>query len=310
MSENISNDKKLAAWENWKKICSVAGCDANSQKILSQLIRNAFLKKFNKICPQNTSEIFDLGWLNDAVQRTEQNSHGSATKTKGQKNLEFWAHEFDCGIINTPIPENQNGIFKHYKDFLWAKKAVSNDPPLKVISGKLVGELGVINDIAEKYLRNNHYEVWLNYNEYCNNQNRKNKLQDPSLRHVSIDQPVGDDDAEVAELIGDPRVSSDFSESEKLLYQDICAAFNVTEIAFILAKTYLLMSSPEFLDFVQMKKTAANYYWNNTVVKKLKSDSIYYELLGSPGAINLIKKLLSTEKSAKTFLLKVENKQK
>ena len=69
----------------------------------------------------------------------------------------FWAHEFDCGIIEkAKSPKSP----KNYKDHTWECIKRSNDPPLKVIRGQLLGKHGIINEIADRYLQNNHEQLW------------------------------------------------------------------------------------------------------------------------------------------------------
>ena len=68
-----------------------------------------------------------------------------------------WAHEFDCGIIekaNSPTSP------KNYKDHTWECIQRSDDPPLKIIRGQLLGVQGIINEIAERFLRNNFLQIW------------------------------------------------------------------------------------------------------------------------------------------------------
>jgi len=68
-----------------------------------------------------------------------------------------WAHEFDCGIIEKA---NSPSSPKNYKDHTWECIMRSKDPPLKVIRGQLLGPLGIINEIAERFLRSNYPQIW------------------------------------------------------------------------------------------------------------------------------------------------------
>ena len=89
----------------------------------------------------------------------------------------FWAYEFDHGIEEKAKSPTSP---KNYKDHTWECIKRSNDPPLKVIRGQLLGKHGIINEIAERYLRDYHYELW-------------NKL-------VSLQTPQGSDEEDSEEL--------------------------------------------------------------------------------------------------------------
>ena len=88
-----------------------------------------------------------------------------------------WAHEFDCGIIekaNSPTSP------KNYKDHTWECIQRSDDPPLKIIRGQLLGFQGIINEIAERFLRNNFHQIW--------------------EKQTSFQTPVGSDDEDSGTL--------------------------------------------------------------------------------------------------------------
>ena len=68
-----------------------------------------------------------------------------------------WACEFDAGIVEKA---NISKTSKNYKDHTWECILRSDDPPLKIIRGQLVGPKGIINEIAERFLRCNYPQIW------------------------------------------------------------------------------------------------------------------------------------------------------
>lgn len=126
------NDKSLKAWCQWKEICSILGCRPEAKSLLAQEVGDAFRKKLNYTVGPRA-----YGHLN------------------GVSCNEDFAQEFDVGIIEKAYIAKTR---KNYKDVVWQCIAVSDDPPLKVIRGKLIGNSGVINGIVEKWLRGQGWE--------------------------------------------------------------------------------------------------------------------------------------------------------
>ena len=334
------NRKELKAWEAWKIICSVDGLAKDkrygkgieeelkrefdslekfkifvpeARRILSEIIKNAFKKKIGRICHSNIDEIFKFKFAPSDDNDCENEKHGKLNAKKmddAEKqssdhkakfdDLMYWANEFDSQLaIKSKDSSTAN---KSYKDWLWNKCENSKDPKLKIIRGKLLASRGVINEIAEKYLKVNHYEIWVNYE-------RSRKSEDGKFLKFScdsLDRQINDDGTVIGDVIAAPQEMTNQIGSQNLLREDLCAEFTSSEMAFILAAANRMLSNQEFLDFVQLKKSAANSYWNNTLCNKLRSDSVYYELLHTPEVLDTIKFLLTQEKSAKPFLLKVD----
>ena len=76
--DTIWNDQSLPGWNEWKRICSICGCSPEVKKLLAKEVRNAFRRKLGKLL--KTNELREVMSEYDDVP-------------------EFWAHEFDMGII-------------------------------------------------------------------------------------------------------------------------------------------------------------------------------------------------------------------
>ncbi len=123
----------LEAWCEWKRICSILLCDELNRSLLAKEVAKAFVRKLN-------------GALGDNV------------RLIGESELERkkLAHEFDCGIIEKADLAKTK---KNYKDYIWLKLSNSEDPPLKIIRGGLIGTHGIINEIVEKWLKDNGWQM-------------------------------------------------------------------------------------------------------------------------------------------------------
>lgn len=131
------NDAELKAWCEWKEICAILKCSPKAQEILSGRVWVAFNRKLYAC------------------------THGQRfleSSAEGRREAASW---FDAGIIEKA---NFDKTKKNYKDDPWLKASKSPDPPLKVIRGNLIGAVGIINLIVEKWLGYNGYKescgVW------------------------------------------------------------------------------------------------------------------------------------------------------
>mgnify|MGYP000001294301 FL=1 len=144
------NARRLKAWNAWKEVCWVHGLGrpreglsvvgtAEDEALLSTVIANAFKKKLSPFMLQ----------LGDEDGRTQ------------LSDIDF-AQEFDDALLEYEKAKRyKRGHFgeeacirkpKAWKDFVWDAVARSDDPPLKVINGKLIGSQGVINQVVEDWL--------------------------------------------------------------------------------------------------------------------------------------------------------------
>lgn len=170
-----------------------------------------------------------------------------------------WAHEFDCGIIekaNSPTSP------KNYKDHTWECIQRSDDPPLKIIRGQLLGFQGIINEIAERFLRNNFHQIW--------------------EKQTSLQTPVGPDDEDsgtLEDVFEDKSVVPQGSKQDKtdevllrncfqnLLPNDNAAIFLVYLTGFsTLFRRKVSIAIPELQEFVGLSSTSPLYDRLNNVI--------------------------------------------
>lgn len=137
----------LASWNAWKQVCWVHGVGkprgsepaigtAEDEERLVRLISAAFKRKRE---PYESNPIF-----RKAFSETD------------------WAQVFDSALFEYEHADRYTtGHYgepekilqkKAWKDHVWRAVAESNDPPCKVIYGKLLGRFGKINDIFKEWL--------------------------------------------------------------------------------------------------------------------------------------------------------------
>lgn len=142
-TSTLTPEAELAAWNTWKDICFVDGCPPKQRAYLRRRIfsrMNEELQKYNlgahwdnRISPDEMIIEFDLFLAyKDGLPREAGADPGVATA--------------------------QRHHFKQHKDFLWHKLSLSNDPPMQVLNGRLLGPRGVMMDVIRKLIKT-HYQV-------------------------------------------------------------------------------------------------------------------------------------------------------
>lgn len=215
-----------------------------------------------------------------------------------------WAHEFDCGIIEKTNSEKSP---KNYKDHTWECISRSDDPPLKIIRGQLLGFVGVINEIAERFLRNNFRQIWEN----------QSSLQSPMID--------GDGDSGTLEdTIADDKplwYDSALDQSDKdclqncfrnLFSNDNAAIFLVylTGYSSLFAKK-ISIAIPELQKYVGLSSTSPIYDRLNNVIRPIvqRLSPECLQVMSVPGAndflIFLMIEQIKPEKRASSLLQKV-----
>ena len=153
------NARALTAWNAWKDVCWVHGLGQprgnlpvvgtnEDAEILSKMIANAFRRKLapfmrNFQSEDGTSSLIEV----DFAQEFDAALHEyELSETSGHERY-MRGHYGESDYVRKA---------KAWKDFVWKAVAESEDPPLKVIIGKLLGRLGVINQIVEDWLLANY----------------------------------------------------------------------------------------------------------------------------------------------------------
>ena len=173
----------------------VAEFDKNLEDLVPQ--DDADGRKFNSEPSDDLESVAGQNYQDDgeAEDVLEDNAEPGSEKKAEKRFRVDWAHEFDCGIIEKANHEKSP---KNYKDYTWECISRSNDPPLKIIRGQLLGHLGIINEIAERFLRNNFYQIW--------------------EKQISLQTPAGtdkDDSGTLEDTIPDKKTDSSLDPSEE-----------------------------------------------------------------------------------------------
>ena len=212
--------------------------------------------------------------------------------------------EFDCGIIekaNSPTSP------KNYKDHTWKCIQQSDDPPLKIIRGQLLGFQGIINEIAERFLRNNFHQIW--------------------EKQTSLQTPVGTDDENsgtLEDVFEDKSVVPLGSQLDKtdedllrqcfqnLLPNDNAAIFLVYLTGFsTLFRRKISIAIPELQEFVGLSSSSPLYdRLNNVILPKIQTlPKECLQAMSASGAsdflIFLMIEQIKPEKKASPFLQRV-----
>lgn len=321
------NEKSLAAWNQWKHICSICGCPDEYRYILMVEVANAFYKKLYSVIGKEADSLFD----NDQPTAVDDDDEpfaeddettapletddgasgefcGEANKNAGlwdkpKKNSRVdWAHEFDCGIIEKANSETSP---KNYKDHTWECIKRSDDPPLKIIRGQLLGRLGIINEIAERFLRNNFHGKWVEYIGH--------------MKQISFQEPLNSDEkgeeeaGTLADIIpgDDPPPQLDPSE-RNYLRECFKGLFTNDNAAILLVHlSNLSIAMPELRNYVGLSSVSPLYdRFNNVILRKIFAlPEECLQALRTPGAgkflISLLIEQIKPEKEASLLLQKV-----
>ena len=153
------NRLELAAWNAWKDVCWVHGLGRqleHGKPVVGTSEQEAILAK-------------KINW----AFRKKLAAFGNCFEAEGLKigdDVDF-AEEFDAALREFEVTEINGEILsqdrrckgeararkpKHWKDDVWHAIAESEDAPLAVIRGKLLGKRGVINDIVENWILKNY----------------------------------------------------------------------------------------------------------------------------------------------------------
>ena len=157
------NERTLKAWNAWKEVCWVHALGkprgdlpvvgtADDEQLLATMIKNAFLRKLTPFKEQLADSKGNIALLTD---------------------LDY-AQEFDNALVEYEKTDRPDKRFlddgqmhlkkkKAWKDIVWTSIAASEDPPLKIVIGQLLGSKGVINQVVEDWLFAN-FSVRLNGN--------------------------------------------------------------------------------------------------------------------------------------------------
>ena len=150
------NARTLASWNAWKDLCWINGLGLRleggrvvgtpeDRDRLRQMVRSAFLKRLRPYVDRladETARSRALAELDCAMEFDAALSEYEHSEDRGFERYEQH-HWGEADHVRKA---------KAWKDAVWQAVAMSKDPPLKVILGKLLGPTGVIRQIAEEWL--------------------------------------------------------------------------------------------------------------------------------------------------------------
>ena len=295
----IDNNAILKAWDEWKVICSVSGCSQDNSTLLISEIGNAFRRKMFSITSES---LHILGTEGEDIQGSRYNEEN-----------QLYAHEFDVGIEKAKSPDKnkrtgEDRQIKYYKDIAWSAVENSDDPPLKVIRGMLLGGEGnhaaPLNAIVGEFLEANFgYKLDGNTIKYYPPESLQTKVE-------------GEDGgtAELGDFIEALCIPSELSSADKeFLDKEIPRHFSYQDAAIILAcDVKLALTNSTLLDFIGVQKTQA-YAFLDDVKRRLGHllEESFDEDMWSP-ALSYIKNLffmmLKAENSSSDLLYMLKTK--
>ena len=158
--QKAKNELELSAWNSWKDVCWVHGLGKRLEQgkpIIGNAEEEAVLEK--KIAFAFSAKLRTFG---NCFDKEELEIGGEGMRVD-------FAQEFDAALREYEQPESDGKVLvrdrrfseikarkpKCWKNVVWSAIAESEDPPLKVIRGKLLGKQGVINEIVEDWILRN-----------------------------------------------------------------------------------------------------------------------------------------------------------
>lgn len=143
MSENMMKmtvAEELTAWNQWKRVCHVNGCDDKEKKYLRSRVVSKLSRELRK-CGVDLASDSRLN-ADDLVSEFDMYLVCKKTTAKQETESEKSQEE----VKSQPH-------FKEYKDHVWRKVAGSDDPPMKVINGMLLGDRSVAMEVVRNIMR-------------------------------------------------------------------------------------------------------------------------------------------------------------
>ena len=140
----------LTAWNHWKEVCWIRGLGQSREEgvvgtpeeadRLAKLVHSAFKRKLNPY----------LHLLGD-----EKSFYGEFAEVDTAMVFDLALFEYEKSTRYVRGHWGEEGFErkkKAWKNSVWKLISESNDPPLKIIHGKLLGPDGVINQVVEDWL--------------------------------------------------------------------------------------------------------------------------------------------------------------
>lgn len=297
MEQNTENDFQvkdqeglLRAWNQWKEICAVEGIERDSQELLAPVIANAWRGKLMKSFPKQADRIW-----HDMLQ--------GAQGLEAQMDV---CHEFDGaleiiaeGDRKDARGKEENQLLrkkKKWKNVVWQEVHESQDPPLEVIHGRLVGGQGVINDIVEDYVDENYF---------CKKKGIFGDMESYEAKEaggMSWEEKLGE------------WLKPGLGAVEMAECRNFVEELSSRALAMLPAWRYKLLSKPSFLEFVELSQSQAYGVFNKELAPQLRAFFEDKRAMGKESLAYIVeicrKRLEKSEKPAGHFLKDVDAAEK
>lgn len=263
MNDNydMTSNQELAAWDEWKKICSVEACNETNRHYL----RRRVIKSIRELLVRCKA-------IDDYDHTGRPGANGIIDDNDIVSNFDlFMAYKdgapVDIGMDRLKPAETPTGTngerkeYKQYKDFIWKKVADSNDPPMQVLNGKLLGPMGIVNDVC-KWL------ITRNFMAQEETETKTGKKVKRFVYHQRLDRPQGETGTStIGDLLPDktittPDQAATLSDSElELSVGELISSLSNDEKAVLLAMLCAMnISAPELCAAIGRKKSATSQF--------------------------------------------------
>lgn len=248
------NNRELTAWNEWKSICWILGCSPENREILKKLVKN----KYNELIRNR------LGFsINETDEDIANDFDNAIREAKDSPRIDR--------RTKTGDGEYRRRKKKYWKNTVWEAVSESNDPPLKIIRGKILGEKGFINEIVADFLETE-------YNCTVKRIEGGGRLYMP-LKSINETESSGDSDNEhdledfLASKLSPPISDAVGGEIQSALKKQIGGRDAIILISKFQGKP---LNNPKILTLLGVGKSQASEIWDDTKRKleKLLSESV------------------------------------
>lgn len=248
------NNRELTAWNEWKSICWILGCSPENREILKKLVKN----KYNELIRNR------LGFsINETDEDIANDFDNAIREAKDSPRIDR--------RTKTGDGEYRRRKKKYWKNTVWEAVSESDDPPLKIIRGKILGEKGFINEIVADFLETE-------YNCTVKRIEGGGRLYMP-LKSINETESSGDSDNEhdledfLASKLPPPISDAVGGEIQSALKKQIGGRDAIILISKFQGKP---LNNPKILTLLGVGKSQASEIWGDTKRKleKLLSDSV------------------------------------
>jgi len=245
--QHTRNTLELAAWNEWKEVCSILRCTAIHKESLKDRMWTSACEKLEYLLEANHPD-----W------KTEYSEEG--WKDEISKLFDDYIHE---GV------EDISGKRLNYKDTIWKiiednKQAGNDDAPLKVIRGKLTASKRVLDGVLERLVQKKGWTLKV--------------LDHKSIGVDSLNEKIGydgeDGEGELIDSVPAPKLKSeDVSADDRLqIVKTLQKEFSFKECVLLMAylKNYSLANVAVTTACGVGKSTTSSLLYGRTDTKTKK----------------------------------------